>query len=141
MNIQNTSEPALPYYTLSISWEPDPEKRTQWHPTEPQGKFSTLTRGAFTTPQKAHEWAEKHIPGATYTVQMYGCGDTPIGFLKHKQGTKGWRVVGRCCATRDDQRHASKLYRINVIPYSQHCCECGISLVEGGSIRDLFDGT
>lgn len=66
--------------------------------------------------------------------------DGPLGFLVSAGKDTGWLVVGNCCAEKHEHS-ASKVYRANIIPYSQHCCKCGKELVPGGSIRDLFDGT
>jgi hypothetical protein len=68
----------------------------------------------------------------------------PIGFLVSVVSPgkdTAWFVVGSECGCADKRDHGSAVYRINIIPYSQHCCECGKELVKGGSIRDLFDGT
>ena len=60
------------YYTLVIPWEPDPSKRTEWHPTESRGPFKTLTRGTFASTSAAHNWARKHLgPGATYSLRKH----------------------------------------------------------------------
>ena len=60
------------YYTLTIPWEPDPKKRTKWHPTDRTGPFKTLQRGAFPTTAAAHAWAKKHLgPGATYSIHRH----------------------------------------------------------------------
>ena len=60
------------YYTLTIPWEPDPKKRTEWHPTDRTGPFKTLQRGAFPTTAAAHAWAKKHLgPGATYSIHRH----------------------------------------------------------------------
>jgi hypothetical protein len=63
----------------------------------------------------------------------------PIGYMKVKPREVGWRVVGPCCAVDTDK--SRPVLRVNIVPYSQHCCDCGKELVPGGSIRDLFDGT
>lgn len=44
---------------------------TPWHPTEPEGPFSVLTRGAFATKEEAHMWAAKHIEGHPYGISEY----------------------------------------------------------------------
>jgi hypothetical protein len=60
------------YYSLSVPWEPNPAKRTAWHPTESTGPFKTLSRGAFKTVAEAHAWARKHLgAGAHYTIRKH----------------------------------------------------------------------
>jgi hypothetical protein len=49
------------YFTVVIPWEPNPTLRTEWHPTEPEGPFSTLTRGAFGSATEATEWAQARL--------------------------------------------------------------------------------
>lgn len=56
------------YFTVEIPWV-EPARRTAWHPTVSTGPLSTLTRGAFDTPELAHEWARKHLDGNPYTLQ------------------------------------------------------------------------
>lgn len=63
----------------------------------------------------------------------------PIGWLK--PSGSGYVVIGRCCIDKIGPHTLARVYRANVIPYSQRCCDCGKELVPGGSIRDLFDGT
>lgn len=55
------------YFTIRLSYV-EPTKATKWHPTDYEGPFATLTRGAFQYEDTAHAWAEKHIPGHTYEV-------------------------------------------------------------------------
>lgn len=64
------SEGLTPYYTVVIPFEPDPARRTPWHPTESTGPFAKLTRGVFKDEAEAHAWAREHLgEGATYTVE------------------------------------------------------------------------
>jgi hypothetical protein len=58
------------YYTVIIPFEPDTKKRTHWHPTEPEGPFAELSRGAFDSPREAHAWAKIALgKDATYNVK------------------------------------------------------------------------
>lgn len=50
------------YYTVVIP--PNHEGRaTKWH------SHTTLTRGVFPTPEKAHDWAKEHLGGTEYSVR------------------------------------------------------------------------
>ena len=63
------------YYTVIIPWEPCATKRTHWHPTEPEGPFAELSRGAFDSQREAHEWAKIALgKDATYTVKSFDGG-------------------------------------------------------------------
>lgn len=62
------TEGAGGYYTVLIRWA-EPKKRTKWHPTEKTGPFSTLTRGAFPSEKKAHDWAKKTLGDSSYEVK------------------------------------------------------------------------
>ena len=45
---------------------------TVWHPTESTGRFSTLSRGAFSSEKDAHAWAESNgIKPETYSIKTY----------------------------------------------------------------------
>jgi len=57
------------YYSVSIPYSTKP---TEWHPTEPEGRFSTLERGVFWTREDAHAWAREHLEGQPYTVVKHG---------------------------------------------------------------------
>lgn len=61
------------YYSAVLRFVENEEGlRTQWHPTDRVGPFATLTRGAFDTLEKAHEWCEKNgVHPSTYTVKEY----------------------------------------------------------------------
>jgi hypothetical protein len=56
------------YYTVVIQYV-EPKQRTEWHPTEPDGPFSVLTRGAFKTAKDAYEWAYANLNGTPFTVR------------------------------------------------------------------------
>lgn len=61
-----------PSWSLIVSWEPDPGKRTEWHPTDQIGPFSVLTRGNFESPAKAIDWAHAHLGGSlSYSLRPY----------------------------------------------------------------------
>ncbi len=55
------------YFTLIIPWEPNPERRSVWHPTERTGP---LSRGAFPSVDAAVEWAAVQLGrDARYTLR------------------------------------------------------------------------
>lgn len=59
----------MKYFSVVI---PYVEKNaTIWHPIDPVGSFSVITRGCFDTEIHADAWALKNIPGHTYTVKEY----------------------------------------------------------------------
>jgi hypothetical protein len=63
MNTNDNTDTTTVYWTVVIpptSWERD----TKWH-----GHNRTLTRGAFDTTDKAHEWAAAHLGGNEYSLQ------------------------------------------------------------------------
>lgn len=62
----------LKYHNILIPFEPDPRKRTIWHPVTDSGPFAVLSRGAFDSETEAHEWAAKHLNGTAYTVRLIG---------------------------------------------------------------------
>ena len=45
--------------------------RTQWHPTQSDGPFAVLCRGAFATEAEAIEWARVNLNGTPYSVKRY----------------------------------------------------------------------
>ena len=55
--------------------------------------------------------------------------DIPIGYLV--SNGDGFRVVGICCKNRTKHQLDTRIWAINILPYSQTCCECGGVLVEG----------
>lgn len=58
------------YYSCVVPWEPDPRRRSIWHPDRPT--FAPITRGAFDTEREAHTWAASHLgTDATYIVKAY----------------------------------------------------------------------
>jgi hypothetical protein len=59
----------MKYYSVIVPWSDTP---TEWHPTERDGPFATIARGAFDTREQAHDWAHKHLNGQPYRVKMYG---------------------------------------------------------------------
>ncbi len=61
------------YYSVIIPYAA--KNRTKWHPTNPTGSFSSLSRGSWPTPAGARAWAAKNIPGHRFKVQHY----TPDG--------------------------------------------------------------
>lgn len=61
-------EHGLPrYYTVRIPYVA-PERATEWHPTEPTGPWSMLTRGTYNTIEAARAWADAKLGGTPYTV-------------------------------------------------------------------------
>ena len=46
------------YYSVHIPYSKTP---TVWHPDRPDGPFSTLSRGKFSTVQEAHDWAQERL--------------------------------------------------------------------------------
>jgi len=59
------------YYTCIIPFVET--GATEWHPTD--RNFAPLSRGAFQTEEKAHEWAAEKIPGAEYAIKIFPCPD------------------------------------------------------------------
>lgn len=55
------------YYSVVIPWVPRAHA-SPWHPTEKEGPFSTLTRGAFRSWAEAKHWAASHLGGTPYTI-------------------------------------------------------------------------
>jgi hypothetical protein len=55
-------------FTVIVPFVPS-EFRTQWHPTEDVGPFSTLQRGAFTSISDAIVWAQQNLNGTPYSVR------------------------------------------------------------------------
>lgn len=51
-------------FTLHIHYEPDRNLRTEWHPCDSTGPFSTLCRGTFPHRLAAEEWAQSHLRGS-----------------------------------------------------------------------------
>jgi len=65
--------------------------------------------------------------------------DKPIGYLVVKQGERGFRVVGECCAKHWTK--GSAVYAVNLNPYRQRCVQCGRELINAGSPAcELYDG-
>lgn len=56
-----------PYWTVVIPWVP-PQFRTEWHPTEEFGPFSSLTRGVFYDRRHAIAWGSEHLNGTPYSI-------------------------------------------------------------------------
>jgi hypothetical protein len=56
------------YFTVIIPWT-STEFRTQWHPTEKEGPFAELSRGAFTTEALAVRWGRDQLNGTPYSVK------------------------------------------------------------------------
>lgn len=54
------------YITVVIPWS---DKPTKWHPTEKEGPFSVLIRGAFRTEREAHAWARANLEGQPYSLR------------------------------------------------------------------------
>ena len=69
--------------------------------------------------------------------------DMPIAYLWKADGEPGYRAICPACMedSDNDPRRGSPLYISNIRPYKQSCCLCGKVILEGGSVRDLFDGT
>lgn len=62
---------SLVYWTVIIPYV-GLTRGTKWHPTEGEGPFSTLSRGAFDTEAQALAWAEEHLPGHSFTLRRIG---------------------------------------------------------------------
>jgi hypothetical protein len=67
-------------WAVLLPYEPDPERRTEWHPTEPTGPFKVLVRGAFASPLDAVKWIVRNLRGSAYQLRWYvpwcdGCGE------------------------------------------------------------------
>jgi len=58
------------YFTVVIPFAPKPY-RTEWHPTDDVGPFSTLTRGSFDTIAEAIEWAKANLNGTPYSIVLH----------------------------------------------------------------------
>jgi hypothetical protein len=56
-----------PYYTIFVPFV-SREFATEWHPTESEGPFKVLTRGAFKTHDEAVSWGREKLRGTPYTV-------------------------------------------------------------------------
>jgi hypothetical protein len=55
------------YYTVIIPWS---EHATRWHPEQPYGPMSKLSRGAFRTQSEAHGWARDNLEEQPYSVKF-----------------------------------------------------------------------
>jgi len=57
------------YFTVILPWSDLP---TPWHPTEREGPFSELARGAFKTRRLARAWTKEHLrPFHTFRVKHF----------------------------------------------------------------------
>jgi hypothetical protein len=57
------------YFTILLPWSDLP---TPWHPTEREGPFSVLSRGAFATRKLARDWAKEHLrPFHTFRLKHF----------------------------------------------------------------------
>lgn len=59
------------YYTVVIPYQA--ENATEWHPTDKEGPFSTLTRGRFKTAGEASYWAKQHLGVGAWYVKACEC--------------------------------------------------------------------
>jgi hypothetical protein len=57
------------YYVVIVPFVPR-EFRTEWHPTEDVGPFSTLQRGTFTSMSEAISWGRDNLNGTPYSVRF-----------------------------------------------------------------------
>lgn len=56
------------HFSVLVPWSPHP---TEWHPTEPDGPFRLLSRGAFYTANEARKWADSHLCGQPWRLAYY----------------------------------------------------------------------
>lgn len=54
------------YYTIVLRYQ---DNGSPWHPTDPTGPFSVLTRGAFETEYLAEQWAAEHVSGYPFEIR------------------------------------------------------------------------
>lgn len=55
-------------FTIKIPYV-GPRFRTEWHPLQPEGNFSILTRGSFNTKDEAIAWAGDRLNGTPYSIE------------------------------------------------------------------------
>lgn len=53
--------PKLKRHTVSIPYEENHAKRTEWHPDARVGPFAVLYRGSFLSEFEALDWIEIHL--------------------------------------------------------------------------------
>ena len=63
-----SSEPETYYYSVIIPYSETP---SPWHPTDREGPFSVLSRGAFRSRTQAEAWADRELGGQPYSVKRY----------------------------------------------------------------------
>ncbi len=56
------------YFTCIVPFVPAPF-RTEWHPSEKEGPFNPLSRGAFRTEAEALQWGKEHLNGMPYFLR------------------------------------------------------------------------
>lgn len=57
------------YWTIIVPYVPR-EFRTEWHPTQSDGPFRTLSRGSFDTEALAIQWAQTKLNGTPYSLKL-----------------------------------------------------------------------
>ena len=58
-----------PYFTILVPFV-GRKHRTEWHPTDDTGPFSTLTRGNFKSIDDAIAWGQAKLNGTPYTIAL-----------------------------------------------------------------------
>lgn len=74
---ESADDTVTAYWTVIVPYVPR-EFATEWHPTEPDGPFGLLNRGAFPSEADAIRWARAHLGGAPYTLKRCDNGEEPI---------------------------------------------------------------
>lgn len=54
------------YWTVQIGYQET--DATEWHPTEPMGPFSVLSRGCWDTQVEALDWASRELGQGNWLV-------------------------------------------------------------------------
>lgn len=60
--------PIRPYWTVLIPFTAT--GATEWHPTESEGPFAVLTRGAFGSILEAFRWAKSRLNGQPFKLRL-----------------------------------------------------------------------
>mgnify|MGYP001583712273 FL=1 len=109
----STNEFPRPYHTVVIPWSDTP---TQWHPTDKEGSFSTLTRGNFATESEANTWARIALGGQPYTIKYVDPLKDELAFINEHREATGHEPF----TTLTEEEVISHLKRIEkMAPYGQ----------------------
>lgn len=87
------------YWTVIIPYTD--VNRTEWHPTQRTGPFSTVSRGAFATRAEADAWARRKLRGTKYRLR----------FTKPYEAAPFRKFKGSRSASRDPD---DRSYRTNI---------------------------